>query len=126
LSDHGFPDTIARMPATKAVITYADFEKLDLRVGTVIAADYPDWSKKLIRYQVDFGEELGKRTIFSGIREWYTPEDLIGKQFIFVYNLAPKKMGEEESQGMMVMADGAERPFIQPIMSPVPNGTVVR
>jgi methionine--tRNA ligase beta chain len=110
----------------KQNISYPDFEKLDLRVGTVLSADLPEWSKKLIRYRVDFGAEIGERTIFSGVRAWYTPEDLIGKQFAFVVNLEPKKMGDEESQGMMFMADTAERPFLLPLSVQVPNGSVVR
>jgi hypothetical protein len=52
----------------KQNISYPDFEKLDLRAGTVISADLPEWSKKLIRYKVDFGAEIGERTLFSGIR----------------------------------------------------------
>ena len=110
----------------KAIITYPDFEKLDLRVGTVIEASLPDWSTKLIRYSVDFGNDIGKRTLFSGIRKWYTPDDLIGKQYIFVINLEPKKMGDEESQGMMIMTATEERPVLQPLQIAVPNGSVVR
>ena len=114
------------MSVKKSIVTYPDFEKLDLRVGTVIEASLPDWSTKLIRYIVDFGDDIGKRTLFSGIRKWYTPDDLIGKQYIFVINLAPKKMGDEESQGMMIMVDTDERPFLQPLQVAVPNGSVVR
>ena len=62
--------------ALKPTISYDEFSKLDIRAGTVIEASLPDWSKKLIRYIVDFGP-LGKRTLFSGIRAWYSPEDLI-------------------------------------------------
>ncbi len=114
------------MLSVKPTIAYQDFEKLDLRVGTVIEASFPDWSTKLIRYIVDFGNNIGKKIILSGIRKWYTPDDLIGKQYIFVINLAPKKMGDEESQGMMIMADTEERPFLQPLQVAVPNGSVVR
>ena len=114
------------MSSIKTTITYPDFEKLDLRVGTVIEAGLPDWSTKLIRYSVDFGTNIGKKIIFSGIRKWYTPDDLIGKQYIFVINLAPKKMGDEESQGMMIMADTEERPFLQALQVAVPNGSIIR
>ena len=120
------PTQSAVQSTTKSSITYADFDKLDLRVGTVIEASAPEWSAKLIRYVVDFGETIGKRVLFSGIRKWYAPEDLIGKQYCFVVNLEPKKMGEEESQGMMMMADTEERPILTPLSQPVPNGTVVR
>lgn len=114
------------MPSVKAAIQYPDFEKLDIRAGTIVEATAPEWSKKLLRFVVDFGEELGKRTIFSGIRQWYQPEEFIGKQFMFLVNLEPKKMGEEESQGMMLMADAEERPTVQPLQHAVANGTQVR
>ena len=120
------PTQSAVQSATKSSIAYADFDKLDIRVGTVIEASAPEWSAKLIRYVVDFGETIGKRVLFSGIRKWYAPEDLIGKQYCFVVNLEPKKMGEEESQGMMIMADTEKGPILTPFSQPVPNGTGVR
>ena len=64
----------------KDLIKYSDFEKLDIRAGLVVAASAPEWSEKLIRYEVDLGEEFGKRILFSGIRKWYQPDDLIGKR----------------------------------------------
>lgn len=112
----------------KPGVTYSEFEKLDIRVGTVVACEMPTWSKKLLRLEVDFGTEAdgGKRVIFSGIKQWYTPDELVGKQFPFLINLEPKKMGEEESQGMMLMADGEERPILFQLQSGVPTGTIVR
>lgn len=109
----------------KPLIQYPEFEKLDVRVGTVIAAESPDWSKKLLRFEVDFGEE-GKRVIFSGIKQWYSPDEFVGKQFPFLVNLEPKKMGDEESQGMMLMASGEEKPILFQLHGSVPNGTEVR
>ncbi len=109
----------------KPTILYDDFAKIDLRVGTIIAASAPEWSKKLLRFEVDFGTEIGKRILFSGIREWYSPEDLVGKSFPFVINLAPKKMGDEESQGMMIMGDTESRPILIEI-DLIPSGTVIR
>lgn len=109
----------------KPSIQYPDFEKLDIRTGTIVDASEPEWSHKLLRFEVDFGEEIGKRIIFSGIKKWYTPEDFIGKQFVFLVNLEPKKMGDEESQGMMLMADG-EAPVPLVLQTAVPNGEVVR
>lgn len=110
----------------KDLISYDDFAKLDLRVGEVIDASLPEWSEKLIRYEVNFGEEIGKRVMFSGIRAWYAPQDLIGKKFPFVVNMAPKKMGPEESNGMMFMVDTKEKPILIEISSEVENGSVVR
>ena len=89
----------------KPTITYDDFAKLDLRVGQVIEAQVPGWSQKLIKMKVNFGEQIGERTIMAGIQQWYQPSDLINKKFIFVINLAERKMGESVSQGMMLMVD---------------------
>ncbi len=110
----------------KDQIGYDDFSKLDLRIGKVIDATLPDWSEKLIRYEVDFGEEIGKRVLFSGIRAWYVPQDMIGKKYVFVVNLAPKKMGPEESQGMMIMADTEEKPILIAVSEEIEVGSVVR
>lgn len=114
----------------KATIEYADFDKLDLRVGKITAAEAPEWSKKLLQFTVDFGTEIGTKTILSGIRSWYTPEEFIGKNFPFVINLAERKMGEGVSQGMMIMADGMVNGEEHPIVFPLPDtaepGTVIR
>jgi len=110
----------------KQNIVYDDFAKLDIRVGLVTEASAPDWSEKLIRYEVDLGEEIGIRVLFSGIRKWYSPEELIGKKIPVIVNMTPKKMGEEESQGMAVMVDGDERPVMIFLPDEVPTGVVIR
>lgn len=92
----------------------------------ILSCENPQWSKKLLRFTVDFGEDVGKRIIFSGIKQWYTPEEFVGKKFPFLINLEPKKMGDEESQGMMLMADGEEKPVFFSLAQDVPSGTVVR
>lgn len=93
-------------------IDYSDFEKLDIRAGKVLAASWPDWSNKLLRMEVDLGEEVGKRILFSGIRKWYAPEQVLGKIMPFIVNMDYKKMGEEESQGMLVMVDNEVKPIL--------------
>lgn len=110
----------------KDTIQYPDFEKLDLRVGKILEASAPEWSEKLLEFKVDFGEEVGIKTICSGIKKWYEPEQFIGKSYVFVVNLAERKMGESISQGMMVMADSEERPVVIPVPDEVESGTVVR
>ena len=85
-------------------IAIDDFSKIDIRVGKVIEAKLVPESSKLIKLKVSFGE-LGKRTIFAGIKAWYKPENLVGKNFVFVYNLKPKAMMGEASQGMMMAAE---------------------
>lgn len=110
----------------KPTISYDDFSKLDIRAGLIVGASAPEWSEKLIRYEVDLGEEIGKRILFSGIRKWYSPDDLIGKRIPVVVNLEPKKMGSEMSQGMAIMADGEEGPVLIFLDEKVKPGTLIR
>jgi len=85
-------------------ITLSDFQKVDIRVGKVVEATEVEGSDKLIRQVVDFGDEIGKRVIFSGIKKWYAPSELVGKHLPYVVNLEPRKMMGEKSQGMLVAA----------------------
>lgn len=111
----------------KKNVSYTDFEKLDFRVGEVTSAEEPLWSNKLLRLEVEFGDEIGKRIIFSGIKKWYKPEDLMGKKYIFLVNMEPKKMGDEESEGMMIMADLDNNGVnLVPVLKKVEVGTVIR
>ncbi len=87
----------------KSEIVFDDFAKLDIRIGTVTAAEKMEKSNKLLKLRVDDG--LGGRTILSGIALHYTPEEMIGKQVTFIANLAPRKMMGTESQGMILMAE---------------------
>jgi methionyl-tRNA synthetase len=86
----------------KPDITYEDFEKLDLRVGKVLEAEKVPKADKLLKLIVDLGFE--KRTILSGIAEYYQPDELVGKLVTVVANLAPRKIRGIESQGMLLMA----------------------
>lgn len=90
----------------KTTIEYGDFEKLDLRVGKILAANEPEWSNKLIEMKVDFGSEIGERTIFAGLRKFVNFTDLVGNKYVFIVNLAERKLGEGISQGMMLAAGG--------------------
>jgi methionyl-tRNA synthetase len=87
------------------VITYEEFQKLDLRVAKVLAAENIKKSDKLLKLRVDIGEE---RTLVAGIARAYKPEDLVGKTIIIVANLQPTKLMGVESQGMLLAADGAD------------------
>ena len=88
----------------KTEIAFADFEKLDLRVGTVLSCETVPKSLKLLKFELDAGA-LGKRTIFSGIRGAYPdPAALVGKEVVFVANLAPRKMSVGVSEGMILFA----------------------
>lgn len=91
-------------PVLKAEIAFPDFEKLDLRIGTVESCEIVPKSSKLLKFVLDAGA-LGKRTIFSGIRGAYPePEKLVGREVVFVANLAPRKMSVGVSEGMILFA----------------------
>ncbi|MBR2487945.1 MAG: methionine--tRNA ligase, partial [Kiritimatiellae bacterium] len=88
----------------KPEVAFPDFEKLDLRVGVVESCETVPKSSKLLKFVLDAGA-LGKRTIFSGIRAAYPePEKLVGKEVVFVANLAPRKMSVGVSEGMILFA----------------------
>lgn len=114
-------------------ITFDDFEKVEIRIGTVVSAEVPEWSHWVMRIKTDFGEDLGVKQAFSGIMKFYKSEDLVGKQFPFVVNLKPKTIGpdKELSEVMMIMVDPGEgdndvRPVLFQLQEKVPNGTKVR
>jgi methionyl-tRNA synthetase len=86
----------------KGKITYQEFAKLDLRVGTIKEAEAVPKSKKLIKLKVDIGED---RTVLAGILNHYNPQDLIGRQVILVANLEPVTLMGIESQGMVLAAE---------------------
>ena len=83
-------------------VSYDDFAKLDIRIGTVLAVEPMPDTDKLLKCTVDFGE-LGQRTIVSGIARFRTPEELIGKQCPYIVNLfvEPRMLRGVESQGML-------------------------
>ncbi len=107
----------------KSSVTVADVEKLDVRVGTIVAVEDVETSKKLLRLRVDFGDHT--RTILSGMKlERPDPKVLEGRQALFVVNLEPKKMAGETSHGMLFdigFADGIT-PVLAVPEAPVPNG----
>jgi methionyl-tRNA synthetase len=109
----------------KAEIQYDDFAKLDLRIGTITAAEKVPKADKLLKLNVDMGYE--QRTVVSGIAEHFAPEVLINKQVIVVANLAPRKMRGIESQGMILLAEQPDGKlvFVSP-ESIMANGVTVR
>ncbi|WP_281253684.1 methionine--tRNA ligase [Labilibaculum filiforme] len=90
----------------KENINFDDFMKLDIRVGTITAAEKVAKTKKLLKLTVDTG--IDQRTVVSGIAEHYTSEEIIGKQVSILVNLEPKKLKGIESQGMILMAEDAD------------------
>lgn len=91
--------------AVKPEIVFDDFAKIDLRVGTIVAASKVEKADKLLQLSVDLGFET--RTIVSGIAQHFEPETIVGKQVTVVVNLAPRKMRGIESNGMILMAEDA-------------------
>jgi methionyl-tRNA synthetase len=87
----------------KPEIVYEDFDKIDLRIGTILTAEKVAKADKLLKLEIDLGSE--KRTIVSGIAMHFSPESLVNKQVIVVANLAPRKMRGIESQGMILTAE---------------------
>jgi len=84
------------------VISIADFQKIRMRVARVLACEKVEKSDKLLRFTLKVGEE--ERTVLSGIAAHYRPEDLVGRQLVLLYNLAPRKIRGVESQGMLLCA----------------------
>jgi len=110
----------------KDIVSFTDFQKLDLRVGLVRSAELVKGSKNLIRMNVDLGEEYGERKILAGLAKWYKPAYLKNKKFVFLANLAPKQMLKEMSNGMILCADTAKDVKIIKISNSIPAGTIVR
>lgn len=109
----------------KPTVTFDDFTKLDIRVGTVLECQKVPKTDKLLQFLLDDG--MGKRTIISGIAAHYKPEDLISKQVCFIANLAPRKMKGIESQGMILSVENADGSLslIQPSKEVGPGSPVV-
>lgn len=107
-------------------ISYDDFKKVDARLGKVLSAEAVEGSDKLIKLMLDFGEE-SPRQILSGIRAWYEPEALVGKQMLFVINLTPRAMMGLESHGMLMAVDGVDgAPVFLVAEQPAHPGSKVR
>ena len=122
------------MPSVKPQIAFPEYDKIEVRVGTITAATVPEGSNKLIQFTVDFGpadaeamagEGREIRTIFSGIKEWYTPEELVGVKTAWVTNIPPKKTPFGDSNGMLFACDTSEgKPYLIRFPENVPVGSV--
>ena len=109
----------------KPEVSFDDFAKVDLRIGTIIAAERVVKTKKLLKLTIDTG--LDKRTVVSGIAEYYEPEKIIGTQVCLLVNLAPRSLKGIESQGMILMAENHDGKlcFLSPSEA-FTNGSEVR
>lgn len=104
-------------------ISFSEFQKLDLRVGNIISVESVEGADRLLKLQVDIGDE--QRQVVAGIAEHYTPDTLIGQQIVIVVNLEPATIRNVESQGMILAASGDSVVLITP-ETEVPLGTEVR
>ena len=109
----------------KDTITFDDFTKLDMRVGTIIEAEKMPKAKKLLVLKVDTGLDI--RTIVSGIAESFSPENIIGKKVTVLVNLAPRALRGVESEGMILMTENADGKlvFVNPDEDGVENGETI-
>ena len=96
---------LATVDPQKEEISWEDFAKLDIRVGTILEAEKMPKTKKLLKLKVDTGIDV--RTIVSGIAESFTAEEVIGKKVTVLVNLAPRALRGVESQGMILMTEDA-------------------
>jgi methionyl-tRNA synthetase len=115
----------AKTEPQKEIITFDDFTKMDLRVGTIIEAEKMPKANKLLVLKVDTGIDV--RTIVSGIAEHFSPEEVIGKRVTVLVNLAPRALRGVESAGMILMSNNAEGKlvFINPDTEGVLNGATI-
>ncbi|MDY4621567.1 MAG: methionine--tRNA ligase [Eubacteriales bacterium] len=114
------------LPEMLPEIGYDDFSKLDLRLAKVVACEEVPKSKKLLKFTLDLGNE--QRTVLSGIKKWFSPDQLVGKTVVVVANLAPKMMCGIESHGMILCASDAGDVNLSPltVMSEMAAGLKVR
>jgi methionyl-tRNA synthetase len=115
------PQAAAPAPPT---VSFEDFQKLDLRVGRILAAEPIPKADKLLKLTVDLGQE--QRTVVAGIASSYRPEALIGKHIILVANLAPRLLRGVESQGMILAAEADGRIVLASVDAPVSPGAKVQ
>ena len=106
------------------MITFEDFQKIDLRVGKIVVAEKVEGSEKLLKLQVDLGIELGQRQIVAGIAQVYQLEELVGKQIVVIVNLETKIIKGLESQGMLLATGEGEIAILSPDKEIMPGSKI--
>ncbi len=106
------------------MINFKDFQKLDLRVAKIIEAEKVTGSDKLLRLEIDLGQE--KRQIVAGLGRFYQPGNLVDREIVVIVNLEPRKIFGLESKGMLLAADDEGRPILLGPDQEVPAGTRIR
>ena len=105
-------------------VTYDEFKKLNIRIGKIVSAEKVEGADKLIKLQIDFGNET--RQIIAGVAHVYKAEELVGKEVPVVVNLEPKKFRGLESQGMILAADDDGKPVLLTPDKEVATGSIVK
>ena len=105
-------------------IKYDDFAKIEMKVGLVKSASEVEKSDKLLKLIVDFGSE--EKQVLSGIKRWYSPEDVLGKKFVFITNLEGRKIMGMESEAMILAAEDDEENvvLVQPEKDILPGSQI--
>ncbi len=106
-------------------VSFEEFQKVDLRTATILSVEDIPNKDKLFKLEIDVGE-LGKRTIVSGLKQFYSKEQLKNRQIILIANLAPRKIAGIESSGMLLaVGDGVTHLSLLGVDKPSPNGLQV-
>jgi methionyl-tRNA synthetase len=108
-----------------AEISYQEFQKLDLRTGTITMVERVPRTEKLYKIQVDLGA-LGTKQTVAGLAPYYKEEELKGKKVVFLVNLKPIKLSGESSQGMLLAAEDGDKVSLLSLDREVPNGSMIR
>ena len=106
------------------MISFEDFQRLDIRIGKVLSAAKLEGADKLIKMEIDLGAE--KRQILAGMAPFFSPEYLVGKQVPVLVNIAAGRFKGEESRGMILACDVEGKPILLHPEKEVPPGTIVR
>lgn len=119
-------ENISSIEPSKPETSFDDFSKMDIRVGTILEAERVPKTDKLLKLIIDTG--IDKRTVVSGIAEYYKPEEIVGQQVSILVNLAPRKIKGIESQGMILMAENnkGELSFVAPTKKDMNNGGAIK
>jgi methionyl-tRNA synthetase len=119
-------NSAAAVAPAKPETSFDDFNKMDIRIGTILEAERVPKTDKLLKLLIDTG--IDKRTVVSGIAGYYEPEKIIGQQVSILVNLAPRKIKGIESQGMILMAENSkgELSFVAPTKDNMNNGGAVK
>ena len=102
------------------MVSFEDFKKIELKVARILEAEEVENSEKLLKLKIDIGEE---RQLLAGIKKFYRPEELVGREIVVVANLEPKKLMGLESQGMLLAASVDGKPVLLKPESEVLPGT---